>query len=420
MNWRSLALGAAGRRERLIMLGCYAVLLVARMPHVLFGGRFWAEEGVVYFANALHLPWYRALVAPHSGYMNLTASAATLLAAFDVAHAPWISTTIALLVQLCPAILLLRCSVPWLQGRLVLVLALLAMALPVNGAEIWLNSITSQFHLALCVALILALPLERRVAARVFPGFLLVLAPLSGPIAGCLAPLFLLRAALERSRARLVQAVLLGGATLVQMAIMAAHAEPDRVIGIGPHMLLLIAYIKHIVIPLDGLVEAHDIATRLTQVGQLGHPVVTAAGVTIIVALGMALAIRGSRIPEASWLFAGGLLVMALSYVGALGAHSDLLQVTFGMRYAYVPNALFSLTLLALATRPGFVQGAAALLLVWVLAVGGRAYFNTDQFFASGPGWRSVLAAWRADPEHRMQAWPPSSDWLVRLGPPPG
>ena len=38
----------------------YSIVTLMRFPHiVLNGGRLWAEEGVVYFQNALKNPWYQ-------------------------------------------------------------------------------------------------------------------------------------------------------------------------------------------------------------------------------------------------------------------------------------------------------------------------------------------------------------------------
>ena len=66
---------------RVGLLFAYVVLVATRLPQVLIKGRFWAEEGAVYFINARTLPWLDALFAVHTGYLNLAASFATLLAA---------------------------------------------------------------------------------------------------------------------------------------------------------------------------------------------------------------------------------------------------------------------------------------------------------------------------------------------------
>ena len=211
------------------MLVAYAMAVLVRMPDILIKRRFWAEEGEVYFHNAWNERWYDALFAVHSGYLNLSASLATLLAAHLVPleFAPLVSTGFALFVQLCPAFLLITGRVEWLQSRVILLLALLLLLACNNTGEVWLNSITSQFHLGLCTALILALPTVGGWLGAFRVG-LLVLAPLSGPASIFLIPLFFLRAWLDRSRARLIQGGLLAACGGLQVLMVALHPDPGR------------------------------------------------------------------------------------------------------------------------------------------------------------------------------------------------
>ena len=116
MGDRSLNLASA--KFYTFVLVAYAVAVLVRMPDILIKRRFWAEEGEVYFHNAWNERWYDALFAVHSGYLNLSASVATLLAVYLVPleFAPLVSTSFALLVQLCPAFLLITGRVEWLRN----------------------------------------------------------------------------------------------------------------------------------------------------------------------------------------------------------------------------------------------------------------------------------------------------------------
>ena len=73
-----------------------------------------------------------------------------------------------------------------------------------------------------------------------FRGAVLLVAPLAGPVSGALTPLFLLRAAVERSRVHLIQTALLAVPTSVQAVIVLTHPEPARTIGIGLPLLLAV------------------------------------------------------------------------------------------------------------------------------------------------------------------------------------
>ena len=46
----------------------YAALVLMRSPEIAVHGRFWAEEGTIYFARALESGFWKALFAPHPGY----------------------------------------------------------------------------------------------------------------------------------------------------------------------------------------------------------------------------------------------------------------------------------------------------------------------------------------------------------------
>ena len=143
---------------RTLAVGIFILLVVVRIPAILTDGRFWAEEGVVYFHAAWHQSWLDALFTIHTGYLNLVASVATLLALHLVTleQAPLVTTAVACGIQILPTIILATSRIPWLKRWPTFTIALLLLLIPAGDSEVWLNSITSQFHLALCVGLILA------------------------------------------------------------------------------------------------------------------------------------------------------------------------------------------------------------------------------------------------------------------------
>lgn len=402
-----------------LLLAGFAVLVAARLPLVWLRGRFWGEEGAVYFHNAWNLPWPDALFAVHTGYLNLSASIATLLAVHLVplAAAPWVSTGFAWLIQLCPAALLLTGQVPWLRERWTQALALLLL-LPVASSEVWLNSITSQFHLGLCACLILALPTCNGPTGA-FRFGLLALGPLSGPASVFTTPLFVLRALMDRSRVRALQAGVLAVGSVAQMAMVFLHPEPARALGIGPRLLGLVVYVKHVLLPLLGAdataAFTGDIIARV-QGGEMpwgGFAIAVAASVA------MALAAWSTRRPEIRWMLAGGAWVMVLSYVGALGPHLNLLGASYGDRYDYIPAVLFGLVLLGCALcAPVWVRPACAMLVLWIVVVALREYVVTDTLMGRGPAWSGEVARWRADPAYRVQFWPEYPFWRFNLGAP--
>ena len=182
--WRPIA----GNRERILLIAGFAAFTVLRFPDVLRHGRFWAEEGLLFYANAWTLPWWQALFYQHVGYVSFIANAAGLLAYLaPVKQAPYVSSGVALLMYCFAAALIVFAKDAWLQKRIVVFAALLLIATPPGTEEVWLNSINSQSVLIVCVGLILALE-PRDGAFGAFQKFLLLLAPLSSPGTWCLFP----------------------------------------------------------------------------------------------------------------------------------------------------------------------------------------------------------------------------------------
>jgi hypothetical protein len=393
------------------MVAAFAALALARIPDAALHPRLWAEEGQVFYLRAAALPWYRALLMPYGGYLNLVANAAPVLARHLVRleYVPWVTTAVGLLFQCCPAVILATARDAWLRPS-VRAAALLLLATVPRAAETWLQTLHSQFHLTIACALILALDVPTKAAAW-FSIATLMLAPLCGLAPVVLVPLFMMRAIIERTAGRLRQAAALSAAALCQIAFFYSHL-PGRSYGVGPIMLLCIVYIKQIVLPFAGGAAAEQASAALrARIALHAFPwqpvLATCAGVCAY-----ALALWRGRQGAAIWLFASA---CPLAWIGYFGAFADmnLLVVGQGEHYSYGPVALSSLSLLALAAgslrperwiaRAGVVVLLAVGLLDWadVPAAVGR---GSDAMM-HGPRWRDEVAAWRRDPNHPIAIW---------------
>lgn len=409
------ALASQARAQASLIL-LFAALVALRIPAVFTAGRFWAEEGPVYFYAAWTRPWFEALFTIHTGYLNIAASTAALLALHLVPleQAPLVTSTIALAIQTLPAVLLATSRIPWVQRWPWLAVGLTMLLIPGGETEVWVNSITSQFHLALCVGLILAADIRGG-----WVGFLravvLVIAPLAGPVSGTLVPLFLLRAGLERSRGRLIQTVLLSVPVLIQVVIVVTHPEPARSIGIGLPLLLAVIGIQNVVLPFMGQGRTLMIALANFHAFENGgipiFPI--AAAVVALSGLGLAIWRYGDR--AALWLFAAGCALAAGSYSAALTLGQPLnLLLWVGARYTFAPAVLLSLSLLSLAAHGPLHRRAVPLLAVsWMICTGAIQYFHVPPSDAHGANWQAEVAAWRRDPNYKLHMWP--LGWVPEL-----
>lgn len=203
---------------RALLLLLLAVLVCARMPEVLLKGRFWAEEGSVVFANAFAMRPLTALFNSYGGHLNLVANAATRAAsrAMPLAAAPYLTIAVGLFFQLLPPGLLLTARDTWLRPLRTRLAGMLLILLVPASEEVWLQTLHCQFHLTLACAILLAIAAPGGRAA-IAPAAILLPAPLCGPGAIVLLPLFVLRAAADRDARRRLQGLVLAGGSAIQL-----------------------------------------------------------------------------------------------------------------------------------------------------------------------------------------------------------
>jgi len=399
--------------EKFAYLIVFILLVAIRIPIIFGQGRFWAEEGTIFFANAFHFPWYKALFTSYAGYLNLPANLAGILAKelAPMNKACLVSSGLALIFQSFPALLLCTTKEPWLQNRRALLCALLLVASLPMSHEVWLSSISSQYHLNLCVGIILALQTESGVRA-ILPWFILFLTPLSGPGGSFLIPLFAWRAIFERSKQRLLQTLMLTLSTAIQLLYF--YQPQLRDFGIDPALMCYVFCLKHIIEPTCGML----VAIRITQHWRESFAHGDISGLVIVatpcVFLSLtALAIRSKQKP-AIFFVMSGILMASVSYLGALGNRLDFLTVEIGNRYVFAPQLMIELAILCLAfTTNGFSRLCCRWLIVWLLVVALHEFFFIPPVFCSGPSWRSEVRLFEQDHSHKMLIWP--YGWSVSL-----
>ena len=384
------------------------------MPEVILHGRLWGEEGKIFYPRALALPWREALVQVYGGYLNVVANAAPVLAhaLVPLEVVPWITTSIGLVFQCCPAILVACSRDAWIRPVWVRVAALLLIATAPLVEEVWLQTLHSQFHLALCCALILAFDLPGRWLAA-FACLLLVLAPLCGLAAAALLPLFLLRALLDWSAGRLLQFAALATGAILQLGLFYTHTA-DRSYGIGPVILLCVVYIKQIIVPFAGRYLADD-ASQAVQ-AQLARGAVPwlAVCVTLGSFAAVTVGLVRRRLAAAFWLFLAACITAFIAYFGAIDGGVDLMIIGNEGRYTFLPEVLAALALLGIAAGGHRSERwVARALVAWLLVVGFIDLDDASAVMKHGPVWLDEVAAWRHDASHSIAIWP--DGWFMRL-----
>jgi len=410
-------------RQRLLLLAGFALLLILRLPQAWLHGRFQGEEGTIFMAYAWHRPAAVALWRSFAGYLNLGANASTLLMVklvraglLPLEVAPYFTMSVASVFQLMPAALILTGRGRWLANKWSVIACLLIVAMSPMTEEVFANVLHIQFHLTLCVALILVLDIPHSRAARVVYWIPLVLAPLCGPGAIVILPIFALRSLLDWDAARLTQTFVLAAASALQMLLFYTNS-PVRGHLLDPATLANLLFVRLAAMPYFSAHWANDLgravhAAYLT--GGIRWWCYTAASLTYFGCL-VGVALRGGK-DAAFWLIFAGLALAAASFgAGMLSVDSSIwFNVGTAERYNFLPLTLVSMGLVAIVMRDaGRYRGICRILCLLTLVSGAASFFSPISNLRHGPSWRAEVAAWQLNHDYKLAAWP--KKWLVDL-----
>jgi hypothetical protein len=152
---------ALAKRDGLSVGGqCVVFVLVliaqfSRRPSLLTHAQFYAEDGMIWFAQAYNFGWLHSLFLPQVGYLNVVPRLGAGLALLvPLQCAPLVMAIVGLLIQALPVPILLsaRCS-NWASLPDRLLLAAIYVALP-GTREIHVVLTNAQWHMALAAALL--------------------------------------------------------------------------------------------------------------------------------------------------------------------------------------------------------------------------------------------------------------------------
>ena len=420
-----VALGARAvfsRTQRWALFAAFVLIVMFRLPHAWAHGRFQDEEATVFLAYAWHFPWQDALLRSFAGYLNLGASASTVATVqlvrsgiLPLERAPYLTMIVALGFQVLPAVLILTGWASWLENRLAVIAALLMIAIMPATEETFFNVLHIQFHLALCAALILALDVPQGRGAKAGYGVILFLAPLCGPAAIVLVPLFAVRGVLDRDRERLMDLVVLAAGAAVQLLFFYGPS-PVRAHVVELTSIPAVMFVRLIALPATGIHIANHIATALKDSQLGGGSLVWLLGAVAVGVFAVLTAFAVRRRDAAIWLLLSSLSIATASF--GLGmvivTRVDLFNVIGGERYNFLPLVLLGMTLICLAMRTEFPGRRVFALLCVPMLLSGAYYYQTPlEDFADGPSWPAEVKAWRTDHSHPLAVWP--SRWAADL-----
>lgn len=417
MNRPSLA-WFSGKNENFKILFATFLFIFLRSPKLLIFGHVVAEEGTIYFQSAWNSGFWSAFLAPHQGYYSLLDNAVAAIAVYLVPLS-WVAfafTFSALLVLLLMVYVVITCEIFETTQAKVLA-ALICVISP--SLEVWLTLEDAQFCLAVCVAIILLSDVKRHPWIR---NLTLLVAGLTGPVSCAFLPFYWIKAVQKKTKAVVMQALILTLCTSVQVWILAhalrsgnrALASFEKLRWLGP-----VFFLKTLVV---------TFATRLSFfliLHFLHQQISTALFIFcwIVAVLGFVFLARQAWLGGTStkWLFLLACWIFLFDYASLIDPLMMVLKGTAGSgnRYIFVPDLLIWLMVLirylnhqkSAANHSSKLPYYLVVLMIISGLIDSAGYWKKIQNTA--PAWRPQIAQWRADPAKTIAVSP--SWWTYRI-----
>ncbi|HTK17496.1 MAG TPA: hypothetical protein VL769_13960 [Acidimicrobiia bacterium] len=405
------------RRPRVIAFVVLVGVAISRSPYLLLHGRFYAEEGRLYFAHMRDGSiWF---IARPVGYIYAFVNVSTWFAArISLERAPLVTAWLAFGVVAA----IIWAALSWPSDLLPnagsrVAAATLLVVSPMAVPAVWLNTTNVQVYFGVLALLLLFVGVTRMGRAGfVVAAILLAIAGLSGVYAAMLAPLFVLRAFRERSRRMILLASVISLCALAQVIVVTQH------LGSG-HLAENTGHFRGFA------VTTRDVAGRQVTTFLFGNTIASglqarafsgfkllAFGfcavvvVAVLVAAVASVARRGVAVR----------LVLALLLIEVLvlfGTHGRLAAG----RYVVVPIAILVLMAVHGTNSPNRFGAGLAAAACAVTFVAGIATFWTRQpatlRCVRCPEWQQEVRAWRAGTSEVLVIWPYDTGvrWVIRL-----
>ena len=350
------------------------LILFSRRPDAFTNPQFWAEDGAVWYANAYNFGWWKVLLVPSAGYIQiLPRLCAAAALAFPLAYAPALCNAAAIVLEGLPAIFLLTRRFDFVAALPTRAyLAFLYLVLP-NSSELHANITCAQWHLAVLLFLILIAEVPQNGIWRCFDMSAAALCTLSGPFAIFLAPLALALWWKTRHAWRALLAVVLTLGAVIQGLVITEFANGGRshkVLGATAGRLLKILASK---IFLAAIIGGHDQGSM--QPGWNRYLVVATMAVAFAASLFWYALVKGPL--ELKLFIALGMMLLVAALVWPMASMDTpqwyVLQASrSGLRYWFVPMLVFVTTLVWASGRkrpPALRRTAITLLLFMMIGI---------------------------------------------------
>lgn len=182
--------------KKTIVAFLFAVtIIILRKPDAILNAQFWAEDGVIWFAEAYNQGGVNLLLNPQNGYFQSISRITAwlpLLISVPLQYSPLFFNIIAITIKALPVGLLwskrFKSIVPSNKARWLISLTYLLLP---NIGEVHSNITNAHWHLALYAFMIIIADPPKSIWNKAHDVFFLIIAGLSGPFSIILAPIVL-------------------------------------------------------------------------------------------------------------------------------------------------------------------------------------------------------------------------------------
>ncbi|MCI0706242.1 MAG: hypothetical protein L0Y80_01985 [Ignavibacteriae bacterium] len=381
------------------------------MRAYLDSGRFWAEEGKVFYADLVNMLWYQSIGYLYNGHIELITNLIVYLSTLvSFENAPLITTYGSFFVQSIPVLFVIiqrkHFAHHWL-GIIVFLFVILGLR---QSAEVWANSVNLHFHFALLAALVLGKPLVEETpdwTSRI----LLALSGLSGVPANFLTPLFYVAAYRERNRERTIQAFILSATAILQIALILTHQSAIESRFLSFNILTFCSGLlsQQMISPFFPANAAKYLINALKDLPGSGFEGWLTFSVFLALYGWLLSYLYRSRSVVAKYLGAGALLMAIASVLTSLGDKSLMLSLDASGRYFFVPNCL--LFLAWIATLQHYRKPALRIVMFIIVLI----FADRANAYIHGKPWKTALQESVEQNKESVEIWP--TEWTMKKPP---
>lgn len=414
-----------GLTAKILILLSAILVSVYPQPKLFSQPRFFAEEGTSYFSYAFNHSWIENICHPQYGYFTLYNSLVTSLATvLPLELSPFVTTYLAFMVLILASCVVIRSDIPGLNSNLKRFIVTISIH-QLLYATAWLNTIGVQYVLCVIAYLIL---LQNNIYNHSFSVtircFILILCGLTGVTSCFLAPAYIYKAIILKSKQLAIYSCILICCLSFQICIFfTALISNDASLNnrfLHHDIITLIGiFFKYITyqffVPLLGLgvldsrlisYAEQYIASKFTFIAIVGYEAMPVLIGLVIFMFILLLTIKTIRTLEVK------LFAMCFTIISILSTVLSI-NMSGGPRYTYIPSIMlivFFVSTLSNSAINTYLRYIAIMLIsssILVNMIERPILINGFAYNDKWPNWINEVQMWRKNDNYILKIWPP-------------